>query len=690
MAAGLARAEQIGDAAEAVMDALQPTQAGAPPQRAALLAYGHDGVCRFVSARGLSDAYCAAVEGHCPWKEGEAHASTILVADAAADPAFAPYRDLFADEKIGSLAFIPLTTDRGVVGKIMLYNAQPHSITGAQVREAEGIAAFAGVAVGRILAMRRLEKSEARFRTLIEGTDVVVWEFDPAHRAFTYVSPQAAKFGYPLGEWLKPGFWEESLHKADRQEAVRFCAEQSSAGRNHRFQYRMHKADGSVVWVEDFVSVDATPGRPLVLRGVLVDITDRKLSEAALIDAQARAEAANRAKSSFLANMSHEIRTPLTAILGYADLLREDGDVSLAPQRRLESIDTIKNAGQHLLTVINDILDLSKIEADRMSVESLHTPLVAVLADVASLLWQRAAVKGVSLTAALATPVPQQIVSDPTRLRQILMNLAGNAVKFTESGHVTITARIIQRSDEQRLIIDVDDSGPGMTTDQAARLFAAFAQADATVSRQHGGTGLGLTISRRLARLMGGDVTLERTDVGRGSSFRLDLPLVPVEGTPMVDSLDTAHEAVAAAAPRSLPKLNGRILLAEDGPDNQRLIAYHLKQAGATVEIAENGRIALEMLDAAAARGAPYGLLLTDIQMPEMDGYALTGVLRSRGSTLAIVALTAHAMAEDRRRCTDAGCDGYATKPIDKLKLLEVCAQWLGRASTSDAPRAAA
>jgi len=406
--------------------------------------------------------------------------------------------------------------------------------------------------------------------------------------------------------------------------------------------------------------------------------------------ARLTAEAASKVKSEFLANMSHEIRTPLTAILGYTDLLSEEGSLAMAPDLRRQTIDTIRAAGQHLLTVINDILDLSKIEADRMTLERIETPLVKILIEVQSLLRPRATSKGIALSAVLASPIPDRVMSDPTRLRQILLNLLGNAVNFTSCGGVTITAQLSATQGQKRLIIDVEDTGPGMTRDQALGLFQAFSQGDAAVTRLHGGTGLGLTISRRLASMMGGDVKLVRTEPGQGSCFRLVLPVEPAPGAVMVATLEVVGASVATSPDAPAVRLVGRILLAEDGEDNQRLIAFHLTRAGAEVAIAQNGKIALRMIDAAAAQGSPYDLLLTDMQMPEMDGYTLARTLRQRSSTLAIVALTAHAMAEDRHRCLDAGCDDYASKPIDKAKLLTTCAAWMGRTSGSVAATKAA
>jgi CheY-like chemotaxis protein len=326
--------------------------------------------------------------------------------------------------------------------------------------------------------------------------------------------------------------------------------------------------------------------------------------------------------------------------------------------------------------VINDILDLSKIEAGKLSVERVKTSLVGVLYEVISLLQAQATGKGIELRSVLLTPVPEFVTSDPTRLRQILLNLVGNAVKFTEIGNVTISVGVMRGDAQSQLVIDVDDTGPGMTTEQAEQLFAAFSQGDTTVTRKHGGTGLGLIISLRLASLMGGTVTLLRTQLGHGSCFRLELPVEIAADTQLVTRLECVQSNTIKET-QELGQLSGRILLAEDGPDNQKLIQYHLSKAGATVEIADNGRVALEMLDHAARLGRPFELLLTDIQMPELDGLSLTRILRQRGDTIPIVALTAHAMAEDRLKCLHAGCSDYATKPINKSALVATCREWI-------------
>ncbi|MBI5864166.1 MAG: PAS domain S-box protein [Planctomycetes bacterium] len=536
--------------------------------------------------------------------------------------------------------------------------------------EAMTFTAFVRNITDRKLSEQRLLESEARFRTLADSAPMLIWTSGVDARCDYFNKPWLEFTGRTMEQELGDG-WAEGVHPEDLDRCVATYMAAFQARRPFSMAYRLRRHDGVYRLIQDSgaprLAADGTFGGFV---GACADITE-------LRDAQQRAEAASRAKSEFLANMSHEIRTPLTAILGFADLLREDGDIRLGPEQRIQTIDTIRNAGQHLLTVINDILDLSKIEAGKMTVERVETPLVDILREVENLCRPRAAGKGVQLATHLATPVPACIQSDPTRLRQILMNLAGNASKFTEQGTITITAGVDNAAATPRLHIDVEDTGIGMTLEQAAQVFSTFTQADASTTRKFGGTGLGLAICRRLANLMGGDVVLRRTEPGKGSCFRLSLDLELSPGTAMVAGLDAHVEAAPAETPSSTISLMGRILLAEDGPDNQRLIAFHLRKAGASVDIADNGKIALEKIIAAESAGAPYDLLLSDMQMPEMDGYELARTLRSRGSSLAIIALTAHAMPEDRPRCLDAGCDDFATKPIEKTRLLAMCAERL-------------
>ncbi len=703
LASDLAAASTVSQAGRAANDALE-SLAGAT--RSAVLLFDHEGVCRFVGWRGISEQYRAAVEGHCPWRRGDSLAKPFVVDDVQNDPAYARFKDLFVDQNIATLAFIPIIDEHGVVGKLMLYDNRAGAITPDRVSAAAGAASYLGLAVGRLRAQQALEIAEARTRTIIESADAIVWEFDPATEQFLYVSPRAAELGYAIADWLLPDFWADHIHGEDRQTVLHFRRSQTAADLDHRIEYRMITADGRVIWMEDIASVRKGSDGTTRLYGVLVDVTERhcvmetlqrrtdELAQAVSHNCQlaVAAEAASKAKSEFLANMSHEIRTPLTAILGYADLLADAGDIT--PQRRGETIAVIRRAGEHLLTVVNDILDLSKIEAGRLEVEQIESDIPRILEAVSSLMSPRAQAKGITLGVGLDTPMPARATLDPTRFRQILINLVGNAVKFTDVGTVTLRVSAQQPgADGQRgpdaasggrccLCIDVEDSGQGMSPEQADRLFSHFTQADASVTRRHGGTGLGLAISRRLARLMGGDVTLVRTAPGRGSTFRLVLPIAVCPDAPWVDRFAHA-EVQPSAQPQSETAFRGRILLAEDGPDNRKLISFHLSRAGAQVDIAENGKIALEMIAAAAQRGQPYDLLVSDMQMPEMDGYSLARALRGQGNPIPIIALTAHAMAEDRQRCVEAGCDDYASKPIDRARLLASCALWLDRGRKS-------
>jgi signal transduction histidine kinase len=400
--------------------------------------------------------------------------------------------------------------------------------------------------------------------------------------------------------------------------------------------------------------------------------------------AKEEALAASRAKSEFLANMSHEIRTPMTAILGFAELLEGERDPAVVA----EHVRTIQRNGEHLLAIINDILDISKIEAGQMQVERVPTDVAAVLLDVESLMAVRAAAKGVTLSILPETPFPRRITSDPVRLRQILVNLVGNAVKFTERGGVTVKISWERGPDGGVLRFRVEDTGIGMGPEQVAGLFQAFWQADTSVTRRFGGTGLGLRISRNLAQLLGGDIDVE-SQPGRGSAFTLRLPTDRADETDMVlpSSLRAGKsEKPALVAPRDRTLDGVRVFVAEDGVDNQRLLIHHLSAAGAIVRLFENGAALLAALTADGSISGPLAddpgcdLVLTDMQMPVMDGYALARALRAAGWRRPIIALTAHAMSDDSNKCLAAGCDAYASKPINRDALLDICRKALARA----------
>ena len=394
--------------------------------------------------------------------------------------------------------------------------------------------------------------------------------------------------------------------------------------------------------------------------------------------ARFEAEAANRAKSDFLANMSHEIRTPMTAILGYTELL---DDPNVSEDDRHEQISTIRRNGKHLLSLINDILDLSKIEADRMEIETIPTSIWQVIAEVTSLMRVRAVSCGLSLDVKFSLPIPETIQSDPVRIRQILVNLVGNAIKFTKRGGVCILVSVLRpHSDDPTLSIEVKDTGIGMTSEQINRLFRPFTQADTSTTRKYGGTGLGLTISRRLAKMLGGDIEVRSVN-GKGTSFILTIKTGSLKNVKMLNDIQEGVQELetdqTVAIPQQPSTLSGRVLLVEDGPDNQRLISFILRKIGLTVDQAENGEMGFEMAMEAMDRGVPYGIILMDMQMPVMDGYTATAELRKAGYSGPIIALTAHAMTGDREKCLLAGCNGFATKPIDRTNLIQLVQRWL-------------
>ncbi|MGI9431024.1 MAG: ATP-binding protein, partial [Myxococcota bacterium] len=396
---------------------------------------------------------------------------------------------------------------------------------------------------------------------------------------------------------------------------------------------------------------------------------------AALQEARASAELANNAKSDFLANMSHEIRSPMTAILGYADLLHDEEVRAGAPASRLDAIETIRRNGSHLLSIINDILDLSKFEAGKMTIERVRCSPGQIAAEVVDLMRVRADASGLRLDLRYDGSIPETIETDPTRLRQILVNLIGNAIKFTERGGISLVVRLEPEAGEAgHLAFDVVDTGIGLDQDRIAELFEPFTQGDESTARRFGGTGLGLTISRRFATMLGGDIAVESTP-GRGCVFTVAIATGPLDGVPLLPPEDMADHVRARRdrdgdrAAEGAGALAGvRVLLAEDTPDNQRLISHHLENAGAEVEIVGDGRAAIDRVVAVKKEGErPFDVILMDMQMPEVDGYAASSRLRELGHVTPIVALTAHAMQGDRERCLAAGMNGYVTKPIDPM-----------------------
>lgn len=388
--------------------------------------------------------------------------------------------------------------------------------------------------------------------------------------------------------------------------------------------------------------------------------------------AKAMADTANMAKSDFIASMSHEVRSPMTSILGYAELLQDQENT---PIDRETAIEAISRNGLYLLSIINDILDISKIEAGKMQVECIPCSPCEIINDVMVQMWVKADEKNISLNVEYVGKIPETIQSDPIRLRQILINLIGNAVKFTEQGGVRLVVQLDQSQlNNTALHFDIIDTGIGLTSKQADRLFKTYSQADPATTRLFGGSGLGLSISRKLAELLGGKIKLINSKPSEGSQFRIILPTGSLANCAYVQNPSSQiHKREHADSKNHSAILlsNYKILLVEDHPDNQQLVSLFLSKAGAKVEIAANGRQAIEAAMEAKGRQKPFDVILMDMQMPILDGYEATRRLRANGYTDLIIALTAHAMVDDQKKCLDCGCDAYISKPVTRYQLID-------------------
>ena len=412
--------------------------------------------------------------------------------------------------------------------------------------------------------------------------------------------------------------------------------------------------------------------------GLVSDISERKqleherrmhqeqleIQNAELRRLQSLAESASRAKSEFLANISHEIRTPLTAILGFAEHLLEP---DIRPQERWEDLQTIRRNGRHLLQLINDVLDLSKIESGQFQIRLAACDLRSLMDDLQATFSPLANERGLTFDVLPLRIHPPVIQSDSDRLRQILYNLLSNAFKFTERGGVTLSVEDgrFPASPRRRVQFRVTDTGPGMGPDLLARLFRPFTQGDASATRPFGGTGLGLTISRNFARLMGGDIRVT-SQVGTGSIFTVGVDAGPLDAerpTDKAGSRPVTPAPLTSAATR--PPLSGRILLAEDAPDIRRLLMFQLTKFGLEVVSVNNGAEAVEAALSAAESHQPFDVVLMDMQMPVMDGYQATATIRRAGYLRPVIAVTANALSGDREKCLAAGCDEFLSKPID-------------------------
>ena len=530
----------------------------------------------------------------------------------------------------------------------------------------------------------RLRASEKGYRALHDNAIEGIFQSLPDGR-FASVNPAMARmFGFNGPEEMRREVRDIGkdlyLRPEDRRAILEALKED---GHVYEFETEARRRNGETFWVSISVrAVRDAHGAVQCIDGMVLDVSERKEKERAL-DQQRTAEASARAKSEFLANMSHEIRTPMNAVIGLTELaLRTD-----LPARRTDYLKKIQTSSRTLMGIIDDILDFSKIDAGKLTLETTPLDLDAVLEGLSDLFAENADGKGLALTIAAEPSVPRDLVGDPLRLGQVLINLVGNAVKFTREGEIQVRVAPEAVDDETaRLRFSVRDTGIGIPAEQLERLFDPFTQADGSTTRLYGGAGLGLTISKRLVEMMGGDIQARNTPEG-GALFTFTA--VFGRGGPAAEAPLASTRPSTAAPP---PSLRGaRVLLVEDNAINQQVAIEVLEHAGIRVAVAQNGREAVDALTSAAARrGRPLDAVLMDLQMPVMDGFEAARRIRAREresgeARIPIIAMTAHALERDREASRAAGMDDYVVKPIQTVQLYRALQQWIGR-RTGTAP----
>jgi PAS domain S-box-containing protein len=501
-------------------------------------------------------------------------------------------------------------------------------------------------------AQNALWESEQRFRSMADSSPVMIWVTDAAGHA-AFLSQTYLDYVGIAADAIPTFDWRQIVHADDRPAYVAGFETALQNGEAFHHRARVRRCDGQWRWFE-------CRGNPLYDNaGNMTGYIGSSLDITEIYESQQRLRELDQRKDEFLANMSHEIRSPLTGIMGYADILL----TQLKDPEHIKYLKTIKESGEYLIEIVNDILDLSKIEAGKLVLNIESISVHAVLAEVHGLMNGRAREKNLPLSLRYEGPLPERIHTDRTRLRQILINLVSNAVKFTERGRVEIVAKSV----EDVLRVEVIDTGVGIALEHQETLFQPFTQADATSTRSYGGTGLGLTITKRLVEMLGGTISFE-SELGKGSMFRVTIPARAAQA----DGKKQAAAAPVSAKDDALPLRNLHILTVDDREEFCYLVSRYVQDAGGRATAVYDGQSAIEALE--KAKSDPFHAVIMDIQMPGMDGYETTRRLRSKGFHTPIIALTAGAMVGDREKCLKAGCDDYLTKPIDRRALVAAVA----------------
>lgn len=601
----------------------------------------------------------------------------VIVDDIATDPLWADFHELAAEHNLKSCWSNPIRSSKGkLIGTFAIYNRSKSPVSSYDQEILNLINHTIALVIERNIEAKEKRKaeqaltlsenlyrsSEEQLEQAITVAKVGFYDWNIADNKVTFSSQMAKDWG------IEPGVEKiedvlSYIHPEDKARVEKLISDGLKENRPFHTEYRVRQPDGQYEWMDVRGQIDKdSGGTPVRFFGTSVIKTEQKNIETDLRRAREDAEKASAAKGIFLANMSHEIRTPLGAILGFLDLLKNPSNTS---ENLSEYIGVIDRNSKQLLRIVDDVLDLSKIEAGEFVIESIRFSLMDLLADFTSLMSFKAREKGLTYHLKLESDLPDFIKGDPTRIRQILNNVVGNAIKFTAKGHVYVKVGFIKGL----LSITVEDTGCGIDTSTSLRLFQPFSQADSSTTRVYGGTGLGLSLTTRLSKALGGKFYLENSRVDVGSTFVIVIPLEVLQETKMVSTADLNQDFVISEPKKAPVKVlqDKNILVVDDSPDNRALLEIVLKVWGAKVAMASNGSEGVTR-----ATASDFDVILMDVQMPVMDGHEATQKLRASGYAKPIIALTAHAMKEERDRCLESGFSNFLSKPIDKDSLLKL------------------
>ena len=520
-----------------------------------------------------------------------------------------------------------------------------------------------------------LTETEERFKTMANSAPVLLWMAGTDGNCNFFNQYWLDFTGKTFEEEWGVG-WAEGVYFEDFQKCIDTYVRSFNKRESFEMEYRLMNSKGEYRWILDRGTPRFTAGKKFAgYIGSCIDITDRKRNESELVTAREKALEASRMKSDFLTNMSHEIRTPLFGVIGVTDLLRKTR--LTAEQQSLTA--TLEDSGQSLLSLVNEILDFAKIESGKQEMHPMVFSVYSLVKEIVSLLEPRARSKGLELSLKVELGRLQYFRGDSGKIRQILMNLLGNAIKFTQKGNIRVKVSLVDQDSKStkrvKVKFEVRDTGVGIPEEDLRKIFEPFVQLDGSLTRAHGGTGLGLAICKQLLDLLGGKISV-RSSPNKGSKFWFSVPLKKVEKNPTPSvRTENINKTKASRVPLQPTKASGRVLVAEDNPVNQFIIQKQLESVGYTVDIVENGKKAVD-----AVMKNQYDIVLMDCQMPEMDGMEATREIRRiRGQKngLPIIAFTAHAFQGERQKCLDAGMDEYISKPVDFEKLFKLMQGYL-------------